>query len=92
MLSWTGDPWTKTNNLEDANLSTQYISSLYWAFVTLLTVGYGDMVPITNVEKGFAIVVIVLGAVFYAVVFGMPRTNMVECVTGLWGVWLRIEH
>jgi hypothetical protein len=43
---------------------------MYFAVVTLLTVGYGDISPNTNTELIFAVIVIVLGAIFYAVMFG----------------------
>ena len=44
--------------------------SFYWAVVTLLTVGYGDIVPKSNAERLYSCMTIVMGAVFYAVIFG----------------------
>ena len=43
-----------------------YFDSLYWALMTLSTVGYGDIVPQNEQEVMFANVVMVIGAVFYA--------------------------
>lgn len=33
----------------------RYLNSVYYAFITMNTVGYGDITPITNVEKMFVI-------------------------------------
>ena len=37
-------------------------------FTTLTTVGFGDIVPLTNLEKVFAMVIMVLGVGFYSYV------------------------
>ena len=61
----------KTNKvLSDADFRSQYWTSLYWAFTTLTTVGFGDITPATNGEKMYTMVVMVLGAVIYATIFG----------------------
>lgn len=54
----------------DADFNTRYLTSLYWAFTTLTSVGYGDIVPHTNGEKIFAMWVMCVGAVVYATIFG----------------------
>jgi hypothetical protein len=43
------------------------ISALYFSFVTLATLGYGDIVPRTDVARGLAIVEGVGGQLFLAV-------------------------
>ena len=53
-----------------ADRRTSYITSLYWAFTTLTTVGYGDVVPSTNIERLFAMFVMLMGSVIYATIFG----------------------
>ena len=36
-------------------------AAMYWAIVTMTTVGYGDMVPVTAAGKAFSAVLILLG-------------------------------
>ncbi|NDK09528.1 hypothetical protein GW846_02010 [Candidatus Gracilibacteria bacterium] len=42
--------------------------SLWWGFVTMSTVGYGDMVPVTAIGKVFGVLLILLGPVLLAVI------------------------
>ncbi len=39
-----------------------YISALYWGMVTLLTIGYGDLLPYTTGEKMVALVYLVIAS------------------------------
>ena len=41
--------------------------SLWWALVTMTTVGYGDIVPLSQAARGFAIVEAVAGQLYLAV-------------------------
>lgn len=53
-----------------ASESEQYLSAMYFAIVTLTTVGYGDILPDTGGEKQFVMVCIVFGAFLYAYIIG----------------------
>ena len=39
------DSWIRENDLEDSTKMMQYVTSCYWAVVTIATVGYGDITP-----------------------------------------------
>jgi voltage-gated potassium channel Kch len=39
-----------------------YITSIYWAVTTIVTVGYGDILPISLSEKILMCVIIIVGA------------------------------
>ena len=45
--------------------------SIYWAVVTLTTVGYGDVVPITTLGKTVAVFIMILGYAIIAVPTGI---------------------
>ena len=51
-------------------IGVQYMVSLYWAFTTLSTVGYGDVLPVTWQEMAFCSFSQVLGATMYAFLTG----------------------
>lgn len=64
------DTWVVRYGIQDESKATLYISSIYWAMVTLSTNGFGDIVPVTNVEKLIAIVWIIIGVGFYSFTVG----------------------
>jgi voltage-gated potassium channel len=47
-----------------------YITALYWCVTTLTTVGYGDIIPGTDTERLFTMVVMILGAGSYGFLIG----------------------
>lgn len=50
---------------------TRYIVSMYWTVMTLSSVGYGDVLPRTHLEQGYAILVMVTGCCMFA--FGVVQ-------------------
>lgn len=50
--------------------------SIYWAVVTLTTVGYGDVVPITTVGKTVAVFIMMLGYAIIAVPTGIVSSEL----------------
>ena len=53
--------WLIINSHIDLNWQNRYLLSIYWAFTTLCTVGYGDITPQNNIEMGFCCFVMVIG-------------------------------
>ncbi|XP_038115677.1 potassium voltage-gated channel subfamily H member 8 isoform X2 [Culex quinquefasciatus] len=47
-----------------------YITALYFTFTSLTSVGFGNVSPTTITEKIFSIVMMLIGALMHAVVFG----------------------
>lgn len=52
--------------------------SIYWAIVTLTTVGYGDVVPATGIGKFLASVLMMLGYAIIAVPTGIITSEMMN--------------
>jgi voltage-gated potassium channel len=52
--------------------------SVYWAIVTMTTVGYGDIAPQTVLGKSLASVVMILGYAIIAVPTGIVTAEIVE--------------
>lgn len=67
----------------DANPSiTDIPDGIYWAIVTLTTVGYGDTVPITHFGKMLASIVMILGYGIIAVPTGIVTAEISSRVLG----------
>ena len=60
--------------MADGSTGDKYLASLYFAMVTISTVGYGDISPQNPVERIIGIVVIVVGAGMFATIFGTVST------------------
>jgi voltage-gated potassium channel len=56
------------------------INSIYWAVVTLATVGYGDITPHTEIGKIFTMILIILGITMYGLIIQSVGTTLVEKV------------
>ncbi|EHH50569.1 hypothetical protein EGM_01422 [Macaca fascicularis] len=51
-----------------------YISSLYFTMTSLTSVGFGNIAPSTDIEKIFAVAIMMIGSLLYATIFGNVTT------------------
>jgi potassium channel len=57
-------------DLPAADAATRYVVALYWAMVSVTTMGYGDVVPVTHAERIFGLVTALVGAVVFSFCMG----------------------
>jgi CRP-like cAMP-binding protein len=69
-LEASEDNWMVAYGVDEATSSSKYLAALYWSFMTVTTIGYGDVQPKTDVERIIALIFMMLGASFYAYIVG----------------------
>ena len=62
--------WWGADGLREEELFARYIASLYWAFTTITTVGYGDILAVTDEERAFSVVIMITGATVFGYTVG----------------------
>ncbi|GMI22635.1 hypothetical protein TeGR_g8994, partial [Tetraparma gracilis] len=75
----TPDLWWDTTLLQDnpeapsldvTDVSQMYVTSMYWAFTTMTTCGYGDIVPMNDIERMYAVFIMIMGATIFGYIVG----------------------
>jgi CRP-like cAMP-binding protein len=62
--------WLKLQGVSSYSQGDQYITALYWSVATIMSVGYGDVVPKTSVEMLFADLCMCLGSFLFSYIIG----------------------
>ncbi|KRX08802.1 Cyclic nucleotide-binding protein [Pseudocohnilembus persalinus] len=57
--------WITVYNENNQTWLEQYINSLYFSVITMITVGYGDIVPISKNEKVYVLIVTLLSSAMF---------------------------
>ena len=63
---------------EDGSGFNNIPNSIYWAIVTMTTVGYGDITPVTPVGRFLSAVIMLIGYTIIAVPTGIVSATMVS--------------
>ncbi|EAS04978.2 cyclic nucleotide-binding domain protein (macronuclear) [Tetrahymena thermophila SB210] len=64
----TSNSWLSAQHMTDAPWGSRYIICIYFAFITMMTVGYGDVVPVTNYERIYVIFMTLLSSAIFGYV------------------------
>ena len=51
-----------------------YVAALYFTFTTIITVGYGDISGVSNIERFFCMCLMLLGCFMYSLLTGLIST------------------
>ena len=63
---------------ENAEPGKNYFDGIYWAVSTMTTVGYGDELPTTHEAKVIAMLLMIVGIGYFAVVTGAIAERFIE--------------
>lgn len=58
----SADCWITNSHLQDEPIEEQYITTLYWAFTTMITVGYGDVHPESTTERIYVMIAMLVAS------------------------------
>ena len=70
VLHWIACGWMFITPHDELTAITFYNVGLYWTVTTLTTVGYGDIVPTTNIGRLYTMFVMIIGVGTYGVIIG----------------------
>jgi len=65
------ETWAVANDLGGKTVGDRYLRCYYTVLNVVTSVGYGDMYPVTNIERVFFILMINAGDVLFALAFGL---------------------
>ena len=58
--------WLTSLSIQDKSLGYKYLCSFYFIMTTMTTVGYGDIVCVSPIERNFQIILLAIGTVVYS--------------------------
>lgn len=63
------ESWLVSKDIQDASWERRYLYSLYYSLITMCTVGYGDISPVTDLEIIYVMIITIFccGMFAYAV-------------------------
>lgn len=71
LAHWIACGWLSIIDLDpDLDVSSNYIRGLYWTLTTLTTVGYGDILPQSNIQMVYAMFVQLVGFAAFGYLIG----------------------
>jgi hypothetical protein len=73
----TDENWIVARDVQDGDPFTdQYSTAFYWAFMTMTTVGYGEVVPRSSPEKIYSILSMIIACGFFSFILGSIGTYL----------------
>jgi len=75
--------WITSGGFEEYNTFDSYIASWYFSVMTMSTIGYGDISPVTSAERIVACIMMLVGAGIYAYVVGSITSTVQTMEAGV---------
>ena len=72
----------RTYTANHSGLPYQYVVSLYWAAATTTTVGYGDISARTDLERIYAIFIMIVGVLAYGYIIASVAAGLTNADSG----------
>ena len=69
-------------DIAQADQWVRYLCAMYWATITVTTMGYGDIVPVTDMERAYLVLVALAGAVIFSHCLG-TISSLISQVAGV---------
>jgi len=76
----------------DPKAFKSFFETLYWAIVTVSTVGYGDITPSNSYSKMITVVLIIYGIIAMTLFGGLVTAKFVEKIIEKFKEWENMEH
>jgi len=67
---WIACIWIYIARVDKLDTVPTYMDSIYWCITTITTVGYGDISPVTDLQKTLTMVAMFLGVAVYGYIIG----------------------
>ena len=64
-------PNWETKVITDSSNYTKYLTAFYYSLTTIISVGYGDITPVSKYEKTYGIILMILGVCLYSIVLSI---------------------
>jgi len=92
LYMYSPDTWVARKSMQDSYDGELYLSAIYWALQTLLTVGYGDFPPYTDLEVILTICWMTFGAGVFSYSVGNLSTIMSNLDSQSSSLALKLEN
>jgi len=70
LLVWADGTCLKEyqNVMEGGSIWPEYLAAVYWAMMVMTTVGFGDITPQNDMERGITMIAMIVGGMYYSYV------------------------